>query len=501
MRILIDTNIFIYREEYRVVDEDLTELLQLLNEIKSELVVHPLSIEELRNDKDSSRRAVNLSKIQAYSTLTKPPDSSKDSKYRELIPIRENSHDKIDNEILYALYRDSVSYLITEDKGIHKKAQLIGVSDRVFFIGEALDHFNKYLPSKIATLTPPGLIEDYLHNIDLEDTFFDSLRADYDFNKWFKQKCREGRKCYVHKLSNGTLGAILIFKIEDEFIPTTPPLPKEKRLKISTLKVDRVGFKIGELLLKVAIDEALKNKIDEIYLTHFTEKEDRLVDLITEYGFYHAGEIIGKKNEDVYAKRLSSETDDISHLTPAEISRMYYPSICDSESVNKFIIPILPEFHDRLFTDYKSRQTHLSEYFGEFTIEGNTIKKAYLTGSNIKKIKSGDIIFFYRSRDTKAITSIGVVDAFHPEKSKLDEIMRIIGKRSVYTSEEIENMKKPLGIILFRHHFHLQKDVPLRIARELKILSGHPQSISQISEEQYITLKKNGGVDERFTIH
>ena len=43
------------------------------------------------------------------------------------------------------------------------------------------------------------------------------------------------------------------------------------------------GYKIGEFLLKWIIDYALKNNMDEIYLTHFEEEEDSLIYLIKEY--------------------------------------------------------------------------------------------------------------------------------------------------------------------------------------------------------------------------
>lgn len=500
MRILIDTNIVINREQYRVVEKDLIELLRLLNEIKSELVVHPLSIEELRKDKDPERREINLSKVHAYSILKKPPDSTRDAIFNQLIPHSVNPHDKIDNEILYALYKNSVNYLITEDKGIHKKAQFVGVSNSVFLVSEALEYFTNLLPSRLTSFVPPALKEEYLYNINLHDPFFDSLREVYDFDTWFKKVAAQGRKCYVHERSDGTIGAILIYKIENEAILTVIPLPQKKRLKISTMKVEHVGYKIGELLLKVAIDVAIKNNLDEIYLTHFTEEEDYLVNLLLEYGFYKAG-IKPEKNEDVYLKHLCARKCDISGLKSEEISRIYYPSICDIENVRKFVIPIIPTYHNRLFTDYKDRQTELGEHFGEFAIEGNTIKKVYLTRSNIRKINPGDIIFFYRSHDKKAITSVGVVVAIYYGISDSDVISEIIGKRSVYKFEEIESMKKPLAIILFRHHFHLNKDIPLKMAEELGILSGHPQSISEISEEQYVILKSTGGINERFTLN
>jgi len=321
MRILLDTNIFIYREQDRVLSHDLAKLLQLLNELGAELVIHPLSVSELRRDSDIRRREVNLSKIEAYSHLERPPDPSNDTLFRELVRPAKNSHDAIDNALLYAVYRNAVEFFITEDRGLHKKARLIGVDERVFLISEAVHDFSRYLPSREIIRTPPALVKDKMHNLDLRDPIFDSLKEEYlGFNEWFIKKAQEARECYVYRRSDGSLGAILIYKLEEDYIPSIPPLPKKKRLKIATMKVEHVGYKIGELLLKVSIDIALKNGITEIYLTHFTQpEEDRLVYLISEYGFCKAS-VLQRENgtEDVYVKSLCAQGHDVSALLSSQ---------------------------------------------------------------------------------------------------------------------------------------------------------------------------------------
>jgi hypothetical protein len=305
------------------------------------------------------------------------------SLFCEKLGPAKNSHDAVDNALLYAVYRNAVEFFITEDREIHKKAHTVGIEERVFLISEALYDFNRYLPSRESIPTPPALVKDSMYNLNPRDPIFDSLRVDYPgFDEWFIDKAQEGRECYVYSRTDGSIGAILIYKIEDEPIPSIPPFAKKKRLKIATMKVEHVGYKIGELLLKVSIDIALKNSITEIYLTHFTQsEEDRLVDLISEYGFYKAGGLQREnKIEDIYVKHLCARGHDVSALLPATISQIYYPSFYDGTLVKKFVIPIQPKYHDLLFTDFsKGRQTKLYEHSGEFIIEGNTIRKAYLT--------------------------------------------------------------------------------------------------------------------------
>lgn len=503
MRILIDTNIFIYREQDQVLSRDLTQLLQIFNEIHTELVIHPSSIFELQRDLDKKRREINLSKINVYTHLENPPDPISDEEFTSRIGQVKNQHDAIDNILLFAIYKDAVDFFITEDKDLHKKSKLVGLDDRVFFISEANRFFIRWIPSKEAIHTPPAFVEDNMYNMDLKDPIFDSLREDYPgFNKWFKEKAKEGRKCFIHKRSDNSIGAIFIPKIEDESIPSIPPLPKKKRLKIATMKVTHIGNKIGELILRVAVNIALKNRISEIYLTTFP-KHTQLIDLICEYGFRKKA-IVQRENgkEDVYVKNLYAKKDEISTLTPLKISCKYYPTFYDGESVKKFIIPIRPEFHDQLFTDYPTgRQLKLHERKGELRVEGNTIKKAYLTRSKITKIKSGDIVLFYRSKDQRRITSLGIVDSFFSHISTTEEILRIIGKRSVYSRDEIERYRKPLSIILFRHHFYLNNELTFSNLLNANILSWAPQSIMEIEDSKYIWIKQHGGINENLTVY
>ena len=55
MRILLDTNIIISRENNKIIDEDLQILLRIINKLKLNIVLHPKSIEDIKRDKDENR--------------------------------------------------------------------------------------------------------------------------------------------------------------------------------------------------------------------------------------------------------------------------------------------------------------------------------------------------------------------------------------------------------------------------------------------------------------
>ena len=66
MKILLDTNIFIQREDHKELSDELSNLLNLFQRNKCELILHPISIKELEGDHEEKRRKIVLSKIKAY---------------------------------------------------------------------------------------------------------------------------------------------------------------------------------------------------------------------------------------------------------------------------------------------------------------------------------------------------------------------------------------------------------------------------------------------------
>jgi len=476
--------------------------MRIIQKLDYNIILHPKSIDDINRDSDDNRRKITISKFKTYDTLEGAPDLGKDLKFLDYIDSSENDNDLVDDSLIYAVYRNAVNFLITEDLGIHKKAKRINLSERVLNVIEALDLFKKELPKDVKL--PPAIHKTTMASLDVNDPIFDSLREDYlDFNDWYAKKSRTGRECWVYKRNNGSIGAVLIYKFENEVIPSEPPLKRKSRLKIATMKVGHVGHKIGELFLKLSFELAIKNNIPEIYLTHFTRENDYLIDLIEEYGFNK----VSIKNydwsdipEDVYLKKIMLSEEDILNLTPIEISKKFYPNLYDGIEVKKHIVPIQPLYFNRLYTDFPKRQTTMNEHLGEFIIEGNTIKKAYLSHASSKQMNVGDILLFYRSEDVQSILSIGVIDRVEYNMKEPTEILSMVGKRTVYSYTEIEEIsKKATTVILFNHHFHFKKPVKYDKLLNENILRGPPQSITQIEHEDYQKIKSIGDIDERFT--
>ena len=146
------------------------------------------------------------------------------------------------------------------------------------------------------------IIEKQLKDLDINDRFFDSLKNEYeDFIIWFNNHL--DRKAYI-TFQDNKIASILILKIEDkseDYNDFNKEFKPSKRLKICTLKVD-VKFKnIGTKYLELAYSEALKNNVNEIYITLYTNHKD-LINLLEKNNYiYYCDKY---NNEKVYINKI-----------------------------------------------------------------------------------------------------------------------------------------------------------------------------------------------------
>lgn len=85
-----------------------------------------------------------------------------------------------------------------------------------------------------------------------------------------------------------------------------------------------------------------------------------------------------------------------------------------------------------------------------------------------KGLKEGDILLFYRSNDVRELTSLGVVEKVYENVTEPNQIVSYVGKRSVYSRKEIEEMvNKPTKVILFKWHLHFENPLKYKKSFEL----------------------------------
>lgn len=483
MNVLIDTNIIIPLEDTACpLDPSLAEMRRLSNENGHTLFVHPRQAEDIDRDRNEQRRNIVLSRLRMYSTISSAPELTED----DLVQYgwrQSNENDLIDNLLLHALCRGAIHLLVTNDKDIHKKAKKANVQEQV----HRFDQFLAFLNSQTAATRPPpfGIQDRFLYEFDVSQGFFDSLREGYsEFDNWYLAKAAEHRRAWC-VCDNDTIHAICIYKTESSPAVVDSGAPLDgAALKLCTFKVGEAmrGRKLGERLLFAAFKYAFDNGVSHVYLHTFGREHELLVSLCVEYGFEFVGKYQGQ--EDVYVKNMSPPNSRDGASDPLSYAVKYYPNYMDAPEVRKFIIPILPEYHNDLFADTSDvAQGLFADDSVMYSPQANTIKKAYVCHSNTTEIRPGDLLFFYRTHDRKSVECVGVAEQIYRGQDA-DKVLPLVSKRTVYTRGEVEEwLRRETLVILFRF---IRSFSPVRQETLSRAGIVSPiQSVRRITNEQY----------------
>lgn len=507
MKVLLDTNILIHREASKIINEEIGTLFNWLDRLHYEKCIHPLSISELEKHSNPVVVKTIQTKIQNYNTLkTEAPESS------EIAAIRakydKNENDNIDTSLLKEVYFGRVDYLITEDRKIHAKASELGIADNVFTIDDFLEKSTTENP-ELSEYNVLSVKKEYFGNINIDDEFFDSFKEDYEgFKDWFNKKSDE--IAYICQSEQGKILAFLYIKKESEdenYSDICPVLSPKTRLKIGTFKVISNGYKLGERFLKIIFDNAINYKADEIYVTlfHKSEEHDRLIGLLSDWGFsLHGLKNTPTGDEEVYTKDLHQKPDD---LTPKKA----YPFITKNRRF--FLVPIYPDYHTELLPDSILNTESPQDYI-ESEPHRNAIQKVYISRSFYRDLQPGDIILFYRTGGyyKSVISTVGIVESVIDGIRDEAEFIRLCRKRSVFTDDKLAEYwhhkarngrwYKPF-IVNFLYLYSLPKRLNMKTLIKLGVLadaSSAPRGFEQIEPEKFNIIMEASESDENFII-
>ena len=191
---------------------------------------HPASLADFERIKDPQLRDARRQLFGRYEPLSSPPGISSEQE-SVLGKTIEGSNDAVDQALLAVVIGDAVDYLVTEDVGIHKRARRMGVADRVLLVADALailDVLHVPLPA-----APPSVRRIKVHQLNLDDSIIDGLRADYPrFHDWFRKASRSQRDALLVD-GHGEHAAVTILKKE----PTGEYGIAGPALKLCTFKV------------------------------------------------------------------------------------------------------------------------------------------------------------------------------------------------------------------------------------------------------------------------
>jgi len=506
---LLDTNIIIHREAGRVINQDIGILFKWLDKAKYQKCIHSVTINEINKNSNVGTVSTFNIKMDSYEKLlTVAPISNAVSIVSTKFDKNEN--DKNDTILLNEVYNNRVDILISEDKKIHTKAEALGISDKVFKINSFLEKVYAENPDLVGYQVL-SVQQKLFGELAINDSFFDSLKEDYlGFQKWFNSKANE--KAYVTlDEESKMLLSFLYIKVEQTselYTDITPFFTPKKRLKIGTFKVVSNGVKLGERFLKIIFDNAIVQKVDEIYVTIFNKRDEqqRLIALLEEFGF----KIYGKKGESGELVYTRIFTPMFNSLNPKET----FPYIGLDQNI--FLIPIYPGYHTDLLPDSFLRTESPKDYV-EHEPHRNAISKVYISRSIERNINKGDVIIFYRTADkgsayyTSVITTIAIVEEKIDNIVSEEEFITKCRKRSVFSDEELKkywnwnaNYRPFIINFLFVYSFLLGKRLNRKALLELGIISGSEnelRGLKKITKEQFEIILNETKTNESLVVH
>ena len=499
-RALIDTNVLIALEDPGRTDPVAADFAKRCQAGGITIYIHPATREDFERDWDNHRRLISVSRMEKFPCLAPIPLPSLSSLEAQF-GVARTENDRVDVALLYALSIDAVDILVSQDARLHQRASGTDLEERVLTLADAV--------SWLRALQDPvddglSIVTDVpAYSVDPSDPIFESLRADYPpFPTWWQKSCvAEHRGCWLIESNGGHIGGLVVRKNESG---SELGLDAGKRvLKLCTFKVaeQSQGHKIGELLLRKALWHAQLNKFDIVYLTAFP-KQTMLISLLARYGFHVLGE--NTRGELILSKALSRE-----RLRPnegqdlGELARTEYPRFSLHERARLYAIPVQWRYHKQLFPE--AAKLVPLPLFGDQTLDnrdalrvpGNTIRKVYVCRAQINDLRSGDVLFFYQSKDalalnSQSITTVGVVEQVRRAKDDR-ELSRYTAGRSVFSEESLRALAEaaPNGVTVIDFLFirHLEPSVKLAQLLEKGVLRAPPQSITRMPRSALSALK------------
>ena len=340
-------------------------------------------------------------------------------------------------------------------------------------------------------------------NIDIDDCFFDSLKADYaEFSQWFARKAED--LAYVFHTDEGAIDGFLYVKVEDGVVSdVTPQLPAKRRLKVGTMKINAHSTKLGERLIKKIFDHAIFEGAAELYVTIFAH-HGPLIALFERYGFQEGA-----------AKKTQNGTE----LVLIRVLRCPYSDVVSSyplinvKDKHAYLLSLYPKWHTRLLPD-SILKTEDADVVQDLS-HTNSIHKVYLTAMvGIQSLTRGDVLLIYRTSDKQGpahyrsvATSICVVEEYRPIQSfdSRKNFLAYCRKYSVFTENELATFwerKKYPHVIRFTYNIALKKRVTRgTMIEELELNGDDYWGFLPLSREQFIGICQKGLIDESLIIH
>lgn len=347
-------------------------------------------------------------------------------------------------------------------------------------------------------------------DINLDDPFFDSLKADYpgtenstEFCTWFTKKADSGAKALVYESDNG-VGAFVYMKKEEEAIRliNTSELPVKERVKLGTMKISNLhrGQRIGEGAIGLALWRWQRSRIDEIYVTVFP-KHGTLINLLVRFGFVEVG--VNSNGEKVYLKNRISISYDNPYVS--------FPFVNPFFKEAGYLI-FEDSYHDTMFP--YSELLNVTQKSVELNV-ANGLSKIYVSAAPKINYNIGDPVLIYRKHNgsgskmyKSCLTSFCMITNIIQVKNKgrvlilFEDLIKMIGNKSVFDQNELRTKydndnNMVVYELLYYGFFGAGNNINCAWLRSHNLWSkdgGYPTN-TKLSPDEFRLILKEGNLD------
>ena len=303
-----------------------------------------------------------------------------------------------------------------------------------------------------------------------------------------KDVVRKTDMIFAPGLAPGTDLYLKTENADENYTDIAPVFRPKRRLKVGTFKVVATGFRLGERFIKIILDNAIERSVDEVYVTLFEDRPEleTLATLLSRWGFDKYG-VKTSTGETVLTKQMKQY---IPELTP----RQNYPNLI--YGMQKFILPILPQYHTSLLPDSILRNENESDFLAK-TPYRYALQKVYISFAPERNIRPGDIVVFYRTGvqgnagHTAVLTSVAIIEEAISGFSSREDYMSHVQNRSVFTNDELEEFwrrhRSNQIVLKFIFVKSLEKRPILKFLWDNNIIAfpNGPRPFTRISDDQF----------------
>lgn len=342
--------------------------------------------------------------------------------------------------------------------------------------------------------------------INIDDTFFDSLKNSYpEFKDWFQRKSSEDEEAFVY-MENGCILDFLYLKEEKEPLKMDRnTFPLKRRLKIGTFKIERRGTNRGERFMKKILDIAIHGDYPEVYVTMFNDSDElkHLQHFFEKYGFQNVG-----------TKSNSNGRIEVVLLRNMVTAKYENPiknfPFVKRDIGNKYMLSIYPQYHTRLFSDSILRNESFNIL--QDTSETNGIYKIYICWMpDVIRLKPNDKIIIYRTNDglgsayyRSVATSLCTIQEVHTNRdfANVEQFLDYC-KSSVFDKSDLQKWYRGKTCFIIKMLYNVafvKRVIRKTLIENLNIPADMYWGFFKLSDEQYNGILNYGEADGRYFV-